>query len=87
MDRKEVLEKLASREISQQEAERLLNEAGAPIPESPPPPPPQRSGCSRGCLVGCAAACLVTVVLVFLIPMLMLLLSILMPFLKRAHMP
>ncbi len=44
MDRKEILEKLARKEITQEEAERLLTDGGAPIPETPPPPPRTKSG-------------------------------------------
>ena len=50
MQRRETLEKLARNEISRQEAERLLNEAGAPIPEKPPPAPQAKSG-KHGCLI------------------------------------
>ncbi len=51
MDRKEILEKLARQEITQEEAERLLAEAGAPIPETPPLPPRTNGKSGKGCLI------------------------------------
>lgn len=63
-DRREVLAKLAAKEISRDEAERLLNERGAPLPETLPPPPAQSTGIGRGCLIAVIVAVLLFVVLV-----------------------
>lgn len=51
MNRREVLEKLARKEISKEEAERLLGQSGAPIADEPPAPPQKKNGMNRGCLI------------------------------------
>lgn len=53
MDRREILEKLANKEIEQDEAERLLKEAGEALPpdEQGPSHPAPRGGGNRGCLI------------------------------------
>jgi hypothetical protein len=69
MDKREILEKLARAEITQEEAERLLNEVGGPIPEKPPePPPPPQGGGNRGCLIALIIALLVAAALLVLGP-------------------
>ena len=50
MERREILEKLAAKEIDRAEAERLLSESGEPMPEPQELPAPPKSS-KRGVLI------------------------------------
>lgn len=50
MEKREILEKLAKKEISKEEAEKLLTELGDPIPETPPSPITKQKP-KKGCLI------------------------------------
>lgn len=64
--REAILEKLAAKEISREDAEQQLVELDKPLPEQMPVPPPQTNkGCGGGCLV--ATICLIIVLALLLL--------------------
>ena len=67
-EREAILEQLAQKEISQDEAEQKLRELDNPVPAEMPPPPAQQN--NRGC--GCLAAVVIALVLFGLLAFLLL---------------
>lgn len=72
MTRKEILQQLADKQISREEAERRLNELGSPLPEELPalPPGAQTRKSSAGCLIALLigfALCIILFVLMFFV--------------------
>jgi uncharacterized membrane protein len=72
--RETILEALANKEITQEEAERKLLDLDTPLPEQMPAPLPTGKGCGKGCLV--AAICGVVAFVVLILFMFLMLFSV-----------
>jgi hypothetical protein len=67
MEQKEILEKLARKEITREQAEEMFAELGTPIPEEPPAALASKGKVGPGCLV----AILLTILAGLVIPVLL----------------
>lgn len=66
--REAILEKLAGKELTCEEAEQQLLELDKPLPEQmPPPPPPTNKGCGFGCLIAAILGFMAFIVLLVLL--------------------
>ena len=66
--REAILEKLANKELSREEAEQELLELDKPLPEQMPAPPPAGG---KGCGAGCLVAAIVGIIGFILLPLLL----------------
>ena len=63
-----ILEKLAKKELSREDAEQELLELDKPLPEQMPAPPPAKGkGCGAGCLAAIIAGLIAFILLVLLL--------------------
>ena len=65
--REAILNGLANKEITQEEAERQLLDLDTPLPEQMPAPAPAGKGCGKGCLVAVICGVTAFVVLILLL--------------------
>jgi uncharacterized membrane protein len=65
--RETILEGLANKEITQEEAERQLLDLDTPLPEQMPAPLPAGKGCGKGCLVAVICGVVAFVVIILLL--------------------
>jgi uncharacterized membrane protein len=66
--REAILERLAKKEISSEEAEQQLLALDNPLPEQMPvAPPPPRNGCGSGCLVAVICGIVIFVLLILVL--------------------
>lgn len=65
--RETILGQLAKKEISREEAEKLLLELDNPLPRQMPTTPPPKSGCGSGCLIAIICGLVAGVILILLL--------------------